>query len=151
MDAFKFIAREHERMERAFAKISKIPDEESGIREKIFKTLKSDLEIHMEIEESVLYPLLNKQSELRGHTFAGITEHKEGKDILREMDSMPKDNKEWMIKCNALREKIIRHNKQEEEELFPEARKILSHEEVVSLGRRFLMAREDLNDMMVYS
>lgn len=151
MDAFKFIAKEHERIERALAKLGDIPKEKNDIRNRMFTSIKGDLEIHMKIEESILYPLLKQQAETRGQAFEGLAEHDVGKNILREMDSMPTDNEEWTAKLKVLTESMEHHHEEEEEELFPEARKILNQDEIEDLGRRLLTAREELNETIVYS
>ena len=149
MDAFKFIAKEHERMDRAFAKLADTPEEDAEKRENIFGGLKKDLEIHMKIEEAILYPMLKKQSETRGKAFEGIAEHDVGKNLLREMDSMPKGSEEWTAKLDVLKESMEHHNKEEEEDMFPEAREILSQEEIDDLGRRLQVEKEKLNETVI--
>lgn len=151
MDAFDFIAKENKRIERALTKLANTPTENLVVREKIFVSIKGDLEIHMKIEESILYPLLKQQTETRGKTFEGIVEHDAVKNLLSEMASMPTDNEEWTVKLNVIRENMKNHYRKKEEDLFPEARKILSQDEIDDLGRRLLTAREGLNDTIIYS
>lgn len=151
MDAFDFIAKENKRIVRALAKLANTPTENFVVREKIFVSIKGYLEIHMKIEESILYPLLKQQTETRGKTFEGIAEHIAVKNLLSEMASMPTDNEEWTAKLNLLRENMKHHYREKKEDLFPEARKILSQDEIDDLGRRLLTAREGLNDTIIYS
>jgi iron-sulfur cluster repair protein YtfE (RIC family) len=144
MDAFDFIKKEHKRLDKAFSKLANTPAEEEETRENIFNNLKKKLEIHMKLEESMLYPMLKRQSELRGRVFEGIVEHDESKNLLREMNSMKKNSEVWLAKFVLLRENMEHHNKVEEDELFPEAREILNQNEIDDLGRSLLEEKEKL-------
>lgn len=144
MDAFKFIKKEHDRMDKIFAEIADTTERATKTRNDLFADLKKDLEIHMKIEEAVLYPELKKHSKTEDKGFEGIAEHDVGKTLLREMDSMPKDNKEWTAKFDVLKESMEHHNKEEEDELFPDARKILSQEQIDSMGEKLIAEKEKL-------
>ncbi len=149
MDAFKFIKEEHDRMDETFEKLAETTERAEKTREEFFAKLKKDLEIHMKIEEAILYPVLKEHKETEEKGFEGIAEHDVGKNLLREMDSMPKDNKEWTAKFDVLKESMEHHNKEEEDELFPDARKVLSQEEIDEMGEKLVREKERLEKTVV--
>ena len=149
MDAFKFIAEEHDRMDETFAKLAETSESDTEKRTELFEKLKRDLEIHMKIEEAILYPTLKEHSETEDKGFEGIAEHDVGKNLLREMESMPNDNKEWTAKFDVLKESMEHHNHEEEDELFPEARKILSQEKIDEMGEKLFAEKEKLESTVI--
>lgn len=149
MDAFDFITEEHTRMDRTFGQIAATSEDQHKTRESLFENLKKDLEIHMKIEEAIIYPELKEHSKTEDKGFEGIAEHDVGKNLLREMDSMPKDNKEWTAKFDVLKESMEHHNKEEEKELFPAARKVLSQDKIDEMGKRLKEEKEKLEQTVV--
>jgi iron-sulfur cluster repair protein YtfE (RIC family) len=149
MDAFKFITKEHNRMDKTFAELAKTTEQSSVKRTELFEKLKKDLEIHMRIEEAILYPELKNHKKTEDKGYEGIAEHDVGKNLLREMDSMPKDNKEWTAKFDVLKESMEHHNKEEEDDLFPDARKVLSQEKIDEMGEKLVKEKEKLEATVV--
>ncbi|MGI8544820.1 MAG: hemerythrin domain-containing protein [Aridibacter sp.] len=149
MDAFKFIKKEHDRMDKTFAEIADTTEQSGEKREELFEKLKKDLEIHMRIEEAILYPELKAHKKTEDKGYEGIAEHDVGKNLLREMDSMPKDNKEWTAKFDVLKESMEHHNKEEEDDLFPDARKVLSQEKIDEMGEKLVDEKKKLEATVV--
>ncbi len=149
MDAFEFIKDEHDRMDKTFAKLKETSESDAEKRVTLFEKLKKDLEIHMKIEEAILYPELKDHKKTEDKGYEGIAEHDVGKNILREMDSMPKDNKEWTAKFDVLKESMEHHNKEEEDDLFPAARKVLSQKKIDEMGEKLIEEKEKLEDTVV--
>ncbi|WP_414469111.1 hemerythrin domain-containing protein [Methanobacterium sp. ACI-7] len=92
-----------------------------------FREIKSELEIHMTGEEEYFYPKVRAADEdIVKH---GIEEHQKAKDILRDLEDIHWDDKEWMSKLKQLDEIVEDHIDEEEKELFPKARKALTMDE----------------------
>jgi hemerythrin-like domain-containing protein len=58
------------------------------------------------------------------------------------LQTLGKDEEQWTAKFTVLKEQIERHVKEEEDEMFPKARKVLSEEEAETLGARLEEAKE---------
>lgn len=148
MDAFNFIAKEHRRLERALTKLADTPAAETEVCQRMFANIRRDLEIHMKIEESILYPLLRKQTEMRGGRFSGFSEHDKSRRLLQDLAELIGSGEQWGERLEELKKIIKEHHDELEQDLFPVARGILSQEEIDDLGRRLLTAREEFNEQI---
>jgi len=58
----------------------------------------------------------------------GYEEHAVVKQLLSELDELSKDDETWGAKLKVLQENVEHHVEEEEGEMFPSARKVLSAE-----------------------
>ncbi len=142
MNAFALLKEDHQRVAGILEKIDATTERGIKTREKLFTQLKTELDIHAEIEETIFYPALEKHDETRDITLEGIEEHRIVKELLAELDAMAKDDEVWTAKMTVLKENVEHHVEEEEGEMFPKARKALSEEEVERLGTRLEAAKK---------
>src|ERR1700686_319655 len=133
MDPFELLKEDHETVSEFFQRI-----ESASGKAKIgvFKKLKSELDLHAHIEETILYPALEKANETRDLTLEAYEEHKVVKDLLAELDAAKEPSDEWKAKLTVLKENVEHHVDEEENELFDKANDVLTGEEAESLGNR---------------
>lgn len=89
-----------------------------------FPKIQKEWESHMLGEEIYFYPVIRKKE-----TFAVLEryeEHELGKKLIYELDKLDKDDERWMPKMGVLQEIIDLHIDEEENEIFPKAKKIIS-------------------------
>ena len=141
MDAFKLLKSDHEKVAGIMEKIEGTTERALKTREELFTQLKTELDIHAEIEENILYPVLKKAEESREITLEAFEEHRLVKQLLGELEGEAKDNEKWTAKFTVLKENIEHHVKEEEGEMFTKARKVLSREEIEELGTRMEEAK----------
>ncbi len=142
MNAFALLKEDHQRVAGILEKIDATTERGIKTREELFTQLKTELDIHAEIEETIFYPALEKHDETRDITLEGIEEHRIVKELLAELDAMAKDDEVWTAKMTVLKENVEHHVEEEEAEMFPKARKALSEEEVERLGTRLEAAKK---------
>lgn len=107
-----------------------------------YARIKRALIIHMKGEEKFLYPPLEHNPETRQITLESYEEHDVGKQIINDIDMSDKSKGDWMFaKIKVLSEAIDMHVKEEEEELFKHAKKVLSHDDEHRIGRLFQQAK----------
>lgn len=95
-----------------------------------FSQIKKELQIHFEGEEKYFYPRAKKvDKELVEH---GIEEHEEAKGMIRELDKLEKDDRQFMSK---LKDAIEHHVQEEENKLFPETQKEISDSETTQIAK----------------
>ena len=142
MNAFTLLKADHKKVAGIFEKLE--PTTERGVktREDLFAQLKTELDVHARIEETILYPALKDADETHDITLEAYEEHAVVKRLLAELDEMSKDEEEWGAKLKVLQENVEHHVEEEEGEMFPKARKVLSDEEVEALGERLEKAKE---------
>ena len=141
MDAFTLLKNDHKTVAGLMEKIDATTERALKGREELFTQLKSELEIHAEIEEKILYPVLEKADETHEISLEAYEEHKVVKRLLAELEAEPKDTEEWSAKFTVLKENVEHHVEEEEGEMFKKARKVLSEEEIEELGARLEEAK----------
>jgi Hemerythrin HHE cation binding domain len=142
MDAFALLKADHERVAGILEEIEKTTERSNKGRERLFTDLKSELDLHAQIEEEIFYPALEESDETRDITLEAYEEHRLVKQLLSELESEPKDTEEWTAKFTVLKENIEHHVEEEEGEMFKKARKALSKEEIESLGNELQQAKQ---------
>ncbi len=104
-----------------------------------FNEIKKELEIHMMGEERFFYPRLReKDKETMDKSYQ---EHHVGKLVLHELKKMDKDDEHWMPKMKVLKDVLDHHIEEEENQIFPEAKRLLSAEQQDKIFSRLKQAK----------
>ncbi|HEX8709571.1 MAG TPA: hemerythrin domain-containing protein [Pyrinomonadaceae bacterium] len=143
MDAFELLKKDHEKVSDIFDKLEPTTERGEKTREELFARLKQELEIHARVEEEIFYPALKEAKETHDITLEGIEEHHVVKQLLAELDELPKTDESWGAKLKVLKENVEHHVEEEEEEMFKGARKVLSREQLEELGARMEAAKQE--------
>ena len=133
MDAFELLKADHKKVAALFDQL-----EAASGREKlgVFNQIKTELELHTHIEETIFYPALEKPAETHDLTLEAYEEHDVVKSLLAEMSGARAADDEWQAKAKVLRESVEHHVDEEENELFDKADDALSDEEIEALGQQ---------------
>ena len=143
MNAFTLLKSDHEKVAGILAKLEGTTERALKTREELFTQLKSELDVHTRIEETIFYPVLEKAEESRDITLEAFEEHRIVKQLLAELEASAKDDEVWTAKFTVLKENIEHHVEEEEGEMFKKARKVLSEEEIETLGTRMEKAKNE--------
>lgn len=144
MDIYEILIEDHETVAELLKKLDDTTEKAAKTREKLFLDLKTELNLHAYMEELHFYPLLKDRKDSKKVTLEAYEEHRLIKSLLEELDNMAKDSKEWTAKFKVLKENVEHHVKEEEGELFAEARKIVSSEVSITLGARIVTERANM-------
>jgi hemerythrin-like domain-containing protein len=136
MNAFDILKEDHQRVSSLFEKLEPTTERAVKTREELFTRLKMELDIHSRIEETILYPVLKEIEKTRDITLEGIEEHRIVKQLLMELEQMPKGTEQWTAKFTVLKENVEHHVEEEEGEMFKQARSALSKEDIEQLTTR---------------
>ena len=131
MDAFELLKKDHKKVSQLFKEIEAASGQ---TKKQIFARLKTELDVHANIEERIFYPALENKEEARDITLEAYEEHKVVKDLLGELESSNAPEDEWDAKLTVLKENVEHHVEEEEGELFSKARQALSKQEIEELG-----------------
>ena len=142
MDAFELLKTDHKKVSGIFEKLDETTERGVKTREELFTQLKQELDVHAHIEETVLYPALEKEDDTRDITLEAYEEHRLVKQLLSELESLGKDEEQWTAKFTVLKENIEHHVEEEEGEMFKKARKVLSQEQIEELGTQLEAAKQ---------
>ena len=142
MNAFTLLKNDHEKVAGLLEKIDGTTERSLKGREELFAQVKSELDVHTRIEETILYPVLEEYEETRDIALEAYEEHAIVKQLLEELESSPKDDEQWTAKFTVLKENIEHHVEEEEGEMFKKARKVLSEDKITTLGERLQEAKQ---------
>jgi hemerythrin superfamily protein/ElaB/YqjD/DUF883 family membrane-anchored ribosome-binding protein len=110
-------------------------------RQALFSELKNNLIQHSEAENEVFYAALLQHNETRDLIRDGQNEHQRIETQLDDLDRLEKDDALWGARLHALKGIIEHHVHEEEEKVFPRAKKILTVQRAEELGRQFAQAK----------
>lgn len=127
---------EHKDVKKLFKQIL----DEERFQENVYMQIKKALAVHMEGEETLLYPRLENNEETRLHTLASYEEHDIGKKVINDIDNSTDDSTR-LAKVKVLSRAIDMHVDEEEGELFKRARRVLSSEDEHEIARHFMDAK----------
>lgn len=141
-DPFKLLKEDHKKVAKLFKEIEGAGDRAIKTKEHLFEQLKSELELHTQIEEEYMYPLLEEAEETKDMTLEAYEEHDIVKTLMGEMEDEEVGSDVWEAKLKVMKENVEHHVSEEEEELFPEAEEVLSEEQMEQLAQSIMEAKQ---------
>ena len=151
MNAFELLKKDHEKVSGIFEKLDATTERGVKTREELFTQLKQELEIHAQIEEQIFDPAIKEAQETHDITLEAYEEHAVVKRLLAELDELPKDDETWGAKLTVLKENVEHHVEEEEDEMFPSVKKVLSSAQIEALGERMQAAKKEEKKAMTAS
>ena len=143
MDALELLKQDHEKVAGLFKQVEATEDIKK--HQRLFELIKSELEVHTHIEESILYPAFQKHEELKDITLEAYEEHKQVKTLLREIAALSEGSERFDAKLKVMGENVAHHVKEEETEMFPKAKKLYDRAQREQLGQEMEDARKEFN------
>jgi len=142
MDVFELLKTDHEKVSAIFQQLEPTSEADTAQRQTLFAQLKRELDLHAHIEETLFYPRLKQAAETHDITIEAIEEHQEVKDLLAELQHTPPDDESWGDLLLELKENVEHHVEEEENEMFPQAREVLSQQEINEIGSQIQAAKQ---------
>jgi len=135
MDALDLLKKDHQAVKDLFKRAETNKDEKQ--QKRLFEQIKTELETHTRIEESVFYPAMAEREELKDMVLESLEEHKQVKTLLREMENLTSNSEKFEPKLKVLMENVEHHAEEEEEgNMFPKVRKLFNKSELEKLGEQ---------------
>ncbi len=134
-NAIDLLKTDHRTVEELFARVKA---NEDGDNTATFQKIKTELDAHAHIEESIFYPYLmqNGDEELKKIVREGLEEHKQVKQLLAELDTREGTSPTFKAKITVLMENVEHHVEEEEDEMFSMAEEQIEDETLERLGGR---------------
>jgi iron-sulfur cluster repair protein YtfE (RIC family) len=150
MNLYEMLHRDHERVRELFNQLERTGESEEGHREHLFSALHRELDIHSQAEEKFFYSQLRGEQETREIILESFDEHKDVRKLLGELEAMDKGSAEWTAKLRTLRENVEHHVAEEENELFPRAKKVLQEDEAAGIAEDIESFKEEHTELEAY-
>jgi hemerythrin superfamily protein len=143
MDAITLLKNDHKTVNELFKKFEKAGDSAHKTKAKLVEQIIHELAIHAAVEEVAFYPFIKGASEhLKDDVLESLEEHHVVKWLLSELEGMNPKDERFDAKVTVLIENVRHHVKEEEEEMFPRVRKMLSRSDLQELGEALANAKK---------
>ncbi|HEV7486381.1 MAG TPA: hemerythrin domain-containing protein [Thermoanaerobaculia bacterium] len=146
-DAIALLKEDHKKVKGLFADLEKSSMRGGPRAQKLVAQIDKELTIHTTIEEEIFYPAFRdavRSKDDKKMYFEAKEEHHVVKLVLPEVKEGGMAVEEFAAKCKVLKELVEHHADEEEKEMFPEARKVLSRPELQELGDRMAARKKEL-------
>ena len=146
-DAITILKADHKVVKSLFDDFEKSEDKRQ--KAKLVATAITELKIHTTIEEEIFYPIVRKalrkalgKDEATDMMDEADEEHHVAKLLIAELETMKASDDHWEAKFTVLSENIVHHVKEEETEMFVEARKL--DLDFQAIGAQMLARKDEL-------
>jgi iron-sulfur cluster repair protein YtfE (RIC family) len=136
VNPFTLMEKDHEEAKALFKRFEALGDDAHVTKQEIFDKIKIALSIHMTIEEEIFYPAVKgvRSEEVKDLVREADEEHHVAKLLISEISKMKPTDEHFDAKVTVLKENIEHHIREEEGEMFPDARKKVAKERLEQLG-----------------
>ncbi len=142
-DALTLIKNDHREVDELFAKAL---DEEtpSAQRRSVVAKIVQALTVHAQMEEAIFYPALRKAGgkDERDSVLEAAEEHGVVKDLIAKIVAIRGRDETLNAKVTVLKELVTHHVKEEESEIFDEAKHALGQDRLKPLGAEMQRFKE---------
>lgn len=102
-----------------------------------------DVAAHAAAEEEVFYSELIAEEDGQPEGRHSVAEHKELDDMMEELNEIEFSSPAWLTKFKQLKDRYEHHIKEEEQDVFPEARKIVGKDGNEKMAAAFDQRKAD--------
>ena len=110
----------------------------------VFEEFTRHLIVHHTMEEKYFYDILKVIPEAEHDSLEAVNEHHIIELIIKDAEGFPREHEHFPIKIEGLGEYTNHHLDEEEMEIFPLAQQVMSAEDLDTLGKLFVEAKNKL-------
>lgn len=126
-----------------FTKLAETSDGAVKTRERLFAELKAELELHANLEEQHLFPVLRRNAETKELVADAIRDNRELRAQLAELEGLPKGDESFAQRLKELQKAFRQHARDEKTEILPAVQRALSEEQVQGVVERIEAGRAE--------
>lgn len=148
LDAIALLKKDHDDVKAMFKEFEELSDRSMVSKKKLADKICIALTKHTEAEEEIFYPAVReavKQSD--DMVDEAVVEHASAKELIAQIMAMDASEDLFDAKVKVLSEQIEHHVEEEEEEMFPKARK--TSLDMVELGRQIAARKEQVEPALM--
>lgn len=136
MNVITLLKQQHQQLRTVMDKLAQLADTDSDKRDDYFQQFKALFRLHDDIEDKIVYPAFREQKPLEKMILKSYQAHHMAEVGILELKMVPYNTETWAPKFLVVRDSILQHMSEEENDVFPKAEKALSPEELNRLGER---------------
>lgn len=134
VDAIKLLVADHKKVKQLFKEFKSLVKAKGNDedKEEIVTRLCHELTIHMQVEEELFYPAVQRALDEDAILDEAYVEHDSARQLIEQLQTMQPNDPLYDARVAVLDEQIEHHVKEEETEMFPKAKK--TKVDMVDLG-----------------
>lgn len=146
MKATALLHQDHEKVNQLFQEFEQSPAKNK--KKEIFEAIKTELELHSQVEEEIFYPAVRQAKGGGGNTedliIEGMQEHQGIDFMIEEISEMSPDDELYVVKVAELKDAVVHHVEEEETKVFQEAQRYFSNEVLEELGNEMQQRKQSI-------
>lgn len=148
MDAISLLKDDHDAVEALLTELAESTSRAVKKRAELLEKIRVELKAHAMIEEEIFYPAFKAKGDRADDDkmyFEALEEHRAAGDlVLPDLLNTPVDSEKFSGRAKVLKELVKHHADEEEKEMFPRSKKLLSKDELAALGTRMAARKTEL-------
>ena len=143
-DALTLLKEDHDNVREL---LSKLEESNGRSRSATLKTIEHELKVHTKIEEDIFYPAFREAAEKEEDSklyFEALEEHHVVDLVLPEIMETDPGADEFPAKAKVLKDLVEHHAGEEEQQMFPRARRLMEKAQLRELGQQLADAKLSL-------
>jgi hemerythrin-like domain-containing protein len=151
-DAIALLTADHRKIRPLLGELEETSDRAADKRGELLQTIERELKVHAKIEEEIFYPAFRKAAEKQDDKklyYEALEEHHVVDTVLAELKEAVPASEEFAAKAKVLKDLVEHHAEEEETEMFPRARKLMSRRELLEMHERLAEAKTSLTESIL--
>jgi hemerythrin superfamily protein len=136
---FRTLKREHGEMSVLMMRVA--TEREGAARADLFPLIAHELLSHAQAEDAEFYTYLTDHESTREMVMQLEADHERIEMLIAELSAIPMNSAGWLVRFRELQRVVQQHVDQEENQVFPQARHIISPELAEEIDQRYQIER----------
>ena len=145
--AIDLLKEDHEKVKKAFKQFEKLDRADTEVCRELVEAVCADLHVHTTVEEEIFYPAVRDAIDDEDIMNEAAVEHETAKMLIEQLENMEPDDPNYFATFTVLGEYVMHHVKEEEGEMFPQAKKARDLD-LEALGEQMKARQEELSAEM---
>lgn len=149
-NAITMLKSDHATVKRLLRELSETTERAVKQREALVAQIERELKMHAQLEEEIFYPAFKAASrgtEAEDLFYEAAEEHHIVDMVLPALKAANPKSKEFTAKASVMKELVEHHIKEEESEMFAEARELFGDDQLRELGDMMQARRDSIEAM----
>ena len=143
-NAIDLLKEDHEKVKKAFKQFEKMDRADTESCRELVERVCAELRVHTTLEEEIFYPAVREAIEDEDIMNEAAVEHETAKILIEQLENMEPDDPNYFATFTVLGEYVMHHVKEEEGEMFPQAKKAKDLD-LEALGEQMTARKEELS------
>ena len=143
LTAIDLLKEDHDKVKKAFKEFEKMDRSDTETCRQLVRTVCEDLRVHTTLEEEIFYPAVREAIDDDDIMNEAAVEHETAKTLIEQLENMEPDDPNYFATFTVLGEYVMHHVKEEEGEMFPQAKKA-EELDLEALGEQMRARKEEL-------